>query len=95
MVWLRIEFRSDHNHRRSHAVPTNFVRASYRLTLSAPAGHTFHSRRPRGQAGITLLPPFSVTRITPQPLSWHPMASQSGALLASNRQQGAPAVGSR
>ena len=27
-MWLRIEFRSDHNRRRSHAVPTNFVRAT-------------------------------------------------------------------
>jgi len=88
MVWLRIEFRSDHNHRRSHAVPTNFVRASYRLTLSAPAGHTFHSRRPRGQAGITLLPAFSVTRITPQPLSWSPLASQSGAFPDCKRRSG-------
>jgi putative transposase len=28
MVWFRIDSRSDHNRRRFHAAPTNFVRAS-------------------------------------------------------------------
>ena len=30
-MWLRIEFRSDHNHRRFHTAPTNFVRASNKI----------------------------------------------------------------
>jgi hypothetical protein len=33
MVWLRIEIRSDHNLRRFHAAPTNFVRASKDMGL--------------------------------------------------------------